>query len=1191
MTRIPIVLLTIALAMPLAAQDSPSMEESWRPLFDGKSLSGWRANENRASFTIEDDAIVAHGERSHLFYEGAVEGADFRDFELRLEIMTSPGANSGVYFHTRFQDSGWPAAGYEAQVNNSHPDPRRTASLYAVADTDVAPAADDEWFTMTVTVRGRRITTAVYGKTIIDHLEPHDVQGDRRLSHGTFALQAHDPESVVRYRKIEVKPLTASEGKLSRAERVALDSSTDWWERMDYGSFLSATVGLDRGVRVAMKGITVSLDPEELASLTFDTELLSPAFAWAGGLRLSGVTYNGGHGGHPMTKGPLVYATPGVPGWSRAGSLEDPRALGHGPLPRDWARYRGLHRHGEQVVFAYTVGDGDVLEMPALERQGDDLVIARHVTATGFAERTLMVVAEAPGPRRWQLSESNSMRATAPYVAANPLEGEAGESDVFVITDRADDDWNALAMGAPSDRDRADSHISDDVRVTWVETFASPHPGAGATGGELPRVHDGESPQNADDTARNAWFDGDRARWIMDLGGAQELARIHSYSWHVSNRAPQRFVLWGATGETAPAADGDLAAAGWRRIAKADSVDLGQGGRHGVAIGAHSGSLGEHRFLLFDLRPVAGGQGVFSSEIDVYATGDETPPIRERASADRRGLHALVSGAPEGARLLTLDDDKVLALELPSGAPPASFCARVGRGDSGLVVGSEDEIDLEGLTGGGPSLWPDVLELEAKNARDDAPYVVDSIPIPFDNPWASYMRVGGFDFFSDGDRAAVCTWNGDVWIVSGIGGELSKVRWRRFATGLFETLGLCIVDDVVYTNGKDQITRLHDLDGDGEADFYECFNNDVLITENFHEFTFDLQTDVHGNFYFAKGAPVRPGGRGFDKILPHNGTVLELSADGQDLSVYSTGLRAPNGIGVSPEGQITAGDNEGTWVPHCKLHWLSRGSFQGVKDTSHQDPAPETYNLPLCWFPMWIDNSGGSQTWVTSDSWGPFEGHLLHLSYGQSSVYVAMKEEVDGQVQGGVFRLPVQLASGVMRGRFHSGNGQLYVAGLKGWQTNAVLTACLQRVRYTGRPVALPAALHVLPGAIEISFTCELDRELAEDLDSYAIEKWNYVWGPMYGSPEVSADHPDEDLEARSIVTEQSGVKVHDEVTVTRASLQADGRTVRLEIPDLAPVMQMHVKVDLESTDGTLIALDVLNTIHRIPGEAKESDE
>lgn len=187
-------------------------DAGWQLLFDGETLAGWRASEAPGSFSVRDGNIVVHGPRSHLFYVGPVANHDFRNFELQLEVMTFPGANSGVYFHTAWQDSGWPAKGYEVQVNNSHADPKRTGGLYDVEDNDLAPAKDKGWFTLRIRVEGRRVRTYVDGRPIVDYTQPPHPQRPasmhgRVLASGTFALQAHDPDSEVHYRNIRVRPL------------------------------------------------------------------------------------------------------------------------------------------------------------------------------------------------------------------------------------------------------------------------------------------------------------------------------------------------------------------------------------------------------------------------------------------------------------------------------------------------------------------------------------------------------------------------------------------------------------------------------------------------------------------------------------------------------------------------------------------------------------------------------------------------------------------------------------------------------------------------------------------------------------------------------------------------------------------------------------------------------------------------
>ncbi len=189
-------------------QSANERSSEWISLWDGETFEGWRASENTESFQIEDGKIVVAGPRSHLFYEGPVEDADFTNFELRAEVYTYPNANSGIFFHTQYQEEGWPAHGYEAQVNATHSDRIKTGSLYSVENVmDDAPHEDNEWFNYYIKVDGSDIIFKVNDETVMEFTEPEDREGTIKLSSGTIALQAHDPESRIYYRNIEVRPL------------------------------------------------------------------------------------------------------------------------------------------------------------------------------------------------------------------------------------------------------------------------------------------------------------------------------------------------------------------------------------------------------------------------------------------------------------------------------------------------------------------------------------------------------------------------------------------------------------------------------------------------------------------------------------------------------------------------------------------------------------------------------------------------------------------------------------------------------------------------------------------------------------------------------------------------------------------------------------------------------------------------
>lgn len=191
------------------AEDAPQNGE-WKTLFDGKSMTGWKVNENADSWKVEDGALVCKGPRSHLFYVG--DDKPFKNFHFKAEVKTTPGSNSGIYFHTRFQESGWPKYGYECQVNITQSDPKKSGGIYATMDVAKPPAKDNEWYTQEIIVEGRHVVLKINGEVTADYMEPEgkpafSADFERRLGEGTFALQAHDPDSKVHFRNIKVKRL------------------------------------------------------------------------------------------------------------------------------------------------------------------------------------------------------------------------------------------------------------------------------------------------------------------------------------------------------------------------------------------------------------------------------------------------------------------------------------------------------------------------------------------------------------------------------------------------------------------------------------------------------------------------------------------------------------------------------------------------------------------------------------------------------------------------------------------------------------------------------------------------------------------------------------------------------------------------------------------------------------------------
>ncbi|MBG88042.1 MAG: hypothetical protein CMO80_14220 [Verrucomicrobiales bacterium] len=462
---------------------------------------------------------------------------------------------------------------------------------------------------------------------------------------------------------------------------------------------------------------------------------------------------------------------------------------------------------------------------------------------------------------------------------------------------------------------------------------------------------------------------------------------------------------------------------------------------------------------------------------------------------------------------------------------------------SALVKGSPDAEAISRLARSGfKTLWNEKIETRGRVGLSLGPFAIDTITLPFKNPYNALLFAGGHDFLANGD-ALLATAHGDVWLVKGIDARLEKITWQRFATGLYQPLGLKVVDDRIYVLGKDQITELEDLNGDGEADYYRNFNNQNEISGPGHNYATCLETDPDGNFWFIR----------CNDRTPHGGTLLKVKHDGSDIEVMATGFRNPNGMGVSPTGVVTAADQQGGWVPETRLDVTKKGGFYGFVPSSKRTPDPASYDGPLCWVPRALDNSAGGQTWVPRGSWGPFSEQMIHISYGRCRIMAVLRDEATGGANGGMVSIPGRFDSGVMRGRFHT-DGHLYLSGLMGWQTVGLADGAFQRIRYTGRNLFVPSAFSSHKNGIRLTFNEPLQKELAEDTGSYNAEMWNYLWSKAYGSDDYSVNRP--------------GEKGRDALEVKSAKLLQDGKSVFLEIPGIRKAHQFALEYNLTSAKG-----------------------
>ena len=969
-----------------------------------------------------------------------------------------------------------------------------------------------------------------------------------------FGLQAQEP-----------KPLTGKK-----------------WIDMDYGPWMSHSfqAGEPDG-NIAYKGKWIRLPDSQ--SMLFDTDLLR----WAGGwstseLNWQNVIYDGSHGTHPAIIGEQVFGNPPKPGWSLSDDFEDPRELPYGPLPKKQADYKGLYRNGNRVILSYSVGEVSILESPGNESYEGTNALARFIEVQPH-ESALQVQLAHDANRAVTLLDLQKLQPTkggdsariAVFGFAEEFKEIKEEKQSADVRDGLLAQWDFEEIEEGRLRNRAGKEfVGSAENVKLVE---GPHGHAVLLDGRAD-IRFGEKDQ-------------------VNFGGSDFTITAFVKTTQNGTIVAKSAVKgkWQPNGKTFFVRDGKLGFdVGWVGVVQS-SRNVSDGRWHHVAM-THQAKDGQVQ-LYIDGQADSRGKlkSVDDSEHVLrigYTATDFMPPLQ--GSLDDVRIYNRVLEAKEVAALTGMElQEQITAIAIVGAAsellasdsqhdvrlnlPASNQIQRVkilywkgAQKDlpnfAALVKSDSADFNLHEMTHGGPANYRQTVETQGEISGDDKPYVIDNITLPRENPWRSWMRIGGFDFFKDNSRAAVCTWSGDVWTVSGIDDKLQNLVWRRIATGMFQPLGLKIVDDRIYVGCRDEITLLQDLNDDGETDYYQSFNHDHQVTEHFHEFAMDLQTDAEGNFYYAKSAR-----HALDSIVPQHGTIIKVSRDGATSEIICNGFRAANGVGVGPHGELITSDQEGHWTPANRINLVKKDGFYGNMYSFHRGERPADYEPPLVWLPKNVDRSPAAQFWCDSNRWGPFENHLLSTSYGTGKLWHVMYETVDGIVQGGVVRMPVQFPTGIMRGRFQPRDGQLYLCGLVGWSSDMPQDGGFFRVRYTGRPVHLTLEMHVTDQGIHLTFSEPLDRDAAENIDNFNIEQWNYRWTKDYGSPHFSVANP-----------KKLG---QDEVELLEARLSADGKTLFLEIEDIQPVMQMQIGYTLTAADGTEMNDKIWLTINRLGEE------
>ena len=466
--------------------------------------------------------------------------------------------------------------------------------------------------------------------------------------------------------------------------------------------------------------------------------------------------------------------------------------------------------------------------------------------------------------------------------------------------------------------------------------------------------------------------------------------------------------------------------------------------------------------------------------------------------------------------------------------------------------------DLIPLTKGGPARYPQRLSSEILLGNQEGPFQVDMMNPPFDSPWKNQFRLSGLDFFKDPNKGVISSTDGDVWLVEGFTTNSKKLTWQRIASGLFQPLGIKVINEEIFVTCRDQLVKLHDLNGDRETDFYESFNNDHQVTDHFHEFAMGLQADKEGNFYYAKSAR-----HAREALVPQHGTLIKVSKDGLNTEIIATGFRAANGVCLNPDGTFIVTDQEGHWNPMNRINWVKKGGFYG--NMFGYNPPSDSTDMgmipPLAWVERDRDQSPSELLWVNSKKWGPLNGKLLNLSYGYGKVFVVPYEKIGDQVQGGIFELPVpRFSTGVMRGRFNPGDGQLYLCGLSAWGSTQPQLGGLYRIRKVNQPLTIPVGIKATTKGIELNFTDALDAKSVADVAHYTVKTWDLLRSRKYGSKHYN---------------EQT-------LAVTQATLGKDKKSIKLTIPNIKPTWVMEIQYQLKDERGKSLDGLVQNTVHQL---------
>jgi hypothetical protein len=476
----------------------------------------------------------------------------------------------------------------------------------------------------------------------------------------------------------------------------------------------------------------------------------------------------------------------------------------------------------------------------------------------------------------------------------------------------------------------------------------------------------------------------------------------------------------------------------------------------------------------------------------------------------------------------------------------SSWVAPVGAADGVAPPGGIAKLS-DRLRGGGSYFAQAAMAkggVDADPAAAGSGYALDDIPVPVKNPYGVPMTTSGLAFDADG-VAYISTLVGDIWRVTGLDGELGAVTWKRFASGISLPLGLEMVDGVLYVLGEGGITRLHDYNLDGEADYYERFTKMVVQLGGPGSGNQNLERDAAGNFYVCGCAG-----------------VIKISPDGEKMEVVSAGARNSLGLGLRPDGLALSDSSEGS---------PNNGTCTIYESNHPENEGSVSHLKRILYLPRGVDNSPGSRTFMNDPRFGPLGKCIIGTSYGSGRLYHILRDPNHGTPQAAMMLLPMEVSSGAARVAINPKDGQVYVVGFDGWGDFAVEEGSFNRIRYTGEPCLKPVAWKAYKNGISVTFNTSIDPS-SISADGLFLQQWNYIDSPgSYGSGEYSVKSPD-----------QLG---HDRVGIDSVHLSDDGKELFVEAQALLPAMSTQLYSKLKATNGAALALNLFATLNQLNGD------